>query len=355
MNDNKLWEGITHQLRASCANFDLNTIKRHRRFDTYSIVSSVLELASGPDRSYLNVMHDFNSEENSPAASSFCNARKRVPAYIFSEIRQDLLEHWSENTPKPSTWFGFDCYALDGSKLNLPIPLAKQGFHVRRRSFYPHGLVTGLLRLNDRMIYDLDFSSHQCERQAAKRILVNLNRRDLVIYDKGYFSYDMLSLHAELGVQGLFQVQAGPSFKEIVEFRKSTDTDKIVRIYPSKDRLRKARKGCPEREFGPIDLRLIKYKIEDQEYLLATTVLTEDIPAEAFVELYFLRWKIEELYKSLKCTLKLEDFHSKNANGVEQEIHAASIIWNLTRSLEGVAPPDFKKKCQLLKTIAIPS
>ena len=82
----------------------------------------------------------------------------------------------------------------------------------------------------------------------------------------------------------------------------------------------------------PIKLRLIKYKIGDNIYICATTLLDQiKYPLEDFPAVYHGRWGIEELYKISKLFIEVEDFHAKSERGVQQECYAHMLIINIAR------------------------
>lgn len=341
MNQYKLWKANVQQLRESCRYHDSVWMKRKRRFDTFSVLSSVINLICNSKSSYVGILHEFDSELPPPSASAFCDARGKIPAYVFKEISYDLV-NTDESIIEDKLWYGFNVFAMDGSTLNVPRPLEAEGFYVAPNNYYPHGLVTGLIRVEDRMICGMDFSSHKCERTAARRLLDNLGPKDLVLYDAGYLSYGMICDHLERGVNALFRIQPGSTFAEISEFKSSSDTAVIITLEPTKSTIKKARRLGLGGKIDRPKLRLMKFKVGSEEIILTTTLLSLKIPALEYLKLYGKRWRIEEFYKVFKNTVDIEEFHSKTYNGVEQEIHAACIVWNLSRQIESYAPP-FKK------------
>jgi len=45
-------------------------------------------------------------------------------------------------------------------------------------------------------------------------------------------------------------------------------------------------------------------------------------PARTLAELYYQRWSVEALYKTIKQTLTIEDFHAQSLRGIQQELTA---------------------------------
>ena len=104
---------------------------------------------------------------STPAASSFCVARSKLPAYIIDEVRKDNLDAWDDVNPDEFRWHGFRTFAVDGSKITLPRKLADQGFKNSPSGFCPEALISVLFRLGDRMICDLRLSKKKDERYEA--------------------------------------------------------------------------------------------------------------------------------------------------------------------------------------------
>lgn len=352
MNQSTPWEVFTHHFRATCESFDHRWMKRRRIFDSLGLTLNILDLVGDGDSSYHSALFNFGSETKSyPAASSFCEARSKFPSHLLEELNYELFEVLTDLN-EPLDWFGLTPYAVDGSKIHVPKKLEKQGFHVMKGCYYPTGLISGLIRISDRMIRSLNLSSSRNEQEFGHKILKELDEHDLLVYDRGYLSFALLSHHISRGVRGVFRASTTSSFREIDEAWQSSETDFITQIDPTDTTYRTARAACPDIQLGPIDVRIIKYSIGKKNYMLVTTVLDEEIPAQAFVDLYARRWRIEEFYKTFKETIGVEKFHSNSRNGVEQEIFAASIIWNCSRALNLLTQP-FKKTPKKLKNIAI--
>ena len=338
-----LWSRIVHQFRESCLNFDRLWIKRKRSFSTESMVKSLMLLTAGSRQAYCRTLEQIWPDSTpAPAASSFCEARTKFPPHIIGEIRRDLLELSDEST-KSDIWHGFRLHAVDGTKVSLPRSLFAYGFRAAPGGFCPQALVSLLVRLDDRMAIDIRLSKHENERAEAHEHLAHLHRGDLVIYDRGYLSFSLLQAHQSHKVAAVFRVSKGVTFKPIELFWKSKKTEAVVTIDPTSVTYRNSKKKHPEYQPGPIKVRLIKYQISGQTYVLATTLLNEDIPAEDFVPLYAERWKAEETFKAYKQTLEMEVFHSKTENGILQEIESTALFWNLSRTITNSIDDKLKK------------
>lgn len=347
MEHDKLWLKISQQLFALCSRFDDICFQRRRRFSVSDVLIGILQLKCGAHESYRSIFSDWSEP---PAGSSFSEARSKVPAYLFGEVRANLLETWNGFLDQAHAWKGFNVFAIDGSKINVPRKLVNENFRVAKNNYYPQGLLSVLFSVTDRTIHGLDFTKEKSERQAASRLIENLGVGDLLIFDKGYFSFGLMCEVFDRGIDAVFAIQEGTVGNAISAFKESDLTELIVEIDGSKDGYRRARLNHPEATLSPRKMRLIKYKYAGKIEILATTLLCSKIKSSEIIALYKYRWRIEELYKSFKTTLNVENFHSKTENGVEQELHAASILWNLSRKISDLVPATHFKKIHYLYT-----
>ena len=112
--------------------------------------------------------------------------------------------------------------------------------------------------------------------------LATLTKGDVVIYDRGYFSYGMLHAHVEQDLRAIFRMNTF-TYAPIREFLASTELDRVVIIEPKTEKLRaKIRKANPGITIRPLALRLIKYEIDAQVYCVGTTLIDERYPSAIF-------------------------------------------------------------------------
>lgn len=330
MDECSQWRKISHCFKEVCSRFDELWIKRRRIFTTEKIVHMLLNLVATKDHSYktISTFTDFSLPKC--AASSFCEARSKFPSFVLSELREETLDTFDSEFP-PHLWHGLRVHAVDGSKLALPRELFSEAFKAPTGGYCPQGLLSALVRVDDKMICDIFLSPDENERNAAHRHLEHLSANDLVIYDRGYLSYSLLSAHLYLGIHAVFRVQKGKSFKAIESFWKSKKVEEVVTLKPSDRTVKDHVEKYPEYAESSVKIRLIKYKIKGDTYVLATTFLDAQGDRNDFKNLYPSRWECEEVFKGLKKSLGLENLHAKNLNGVEQEILASALFWNLTQ------------------------
>lgn len=197
-------------------------------------------------------------------------------------------------------------------------------------SYRPQGLASCLYRLKSAIPYDFGLYKHKDERQCAIEHLSKLTHDDVVVYDRGYFSYVMLHRHQQDKVHTIFRLKKN-TYDPIRNFWKSDATDTVVTILPEGQHLKKLEQKYPDIDFKPISLRLIKYHIAGEAYCLGSTLFDQNISPQDFQDVYHARWGIEELYKISKHIFDVEQFHAKSERGVKQEVYAHFALITINR------------------------
>lgn len=264
------------------------------------------------------------------AASAICQARKKLPASVFQVLNTRILE--TANALAADPWKGHRVFAVDGTKINLPPELINWAYPLpAQSSSYPQGLVSCLYHLRSRIPVDFDLSPRANERVMALRHLAGLQPTDVVVYDRGYFSYEMLYRHADRGLECIYRL-ATNSYPEIEAFFASADEERLVSLLPVPKRQHELLVEHPDLVFRPLALRLVKYVVGPTTVVLGVTLLDkEKYPRADLAALYHGRWGIEELYKISKVLVDVEDFHAKTEQGVKQELFAHFGIVTLRR------------------------
>ena len=224
------------------------------------------------------------------SAAAICQARAKVDEEIFRSAHRAVLERLPGDGPG-ALWHGHRAFAVDGSKLNLPRPLVRAGYRTPGdKAHYPQGLLSCLYQLRARLPVDFDLHAHGDERRAALAHLAALAPGDVIVYDRGYYSFQLLHAHCERRLHAVFRLQrnANALFRE--------------------------------------------FMLGDRSYTLATTLLDRKrYRGPELTALYHGRWSIEELYKISKQMLTVEHFHGRSERLVKQELYAHFTLIALTR------------------------
>jgi hypothetical protein len=329
-----------------CYEFDKQWRKRKRILDTKLLVSVILKLVISKNRQgYGSILADLWNEyqhsgiklpqSTAIAASSLCEARQKLPESIFFSLSKALVSHW-ETKNKSETWMGHKIFGVDGSKINLPRGLLDDGYKIQNEKsrYYPMGLTSCLYNLREGMIHDFTLVSHGDERACALEHIDHVNSGDVIVFDRGYFSYFLLYSSIKKGVHFICRMQSGTVNEKVQEFWHSDATDIVIDYVPSPSVISVLKKRGFTVDSRSIPLRLIKHIIGSEVYVYSTTLIDCRYPKDDFSKLYHGRWAMEELYKISKSIINIEDFHSQTERGVKQELYAHYLLINIARLFE---------------------
>ena len=324
----KRFEALVAAGAAVAGRHDARWQKRRRVFDSLLIMLFVLRLAAAPGgqgcRATLCELWEQCAaagvalpQEEPPAASTACEAREKLDEAAFKELHREILA----NNPDAKTWKGHRVLAVDGSKITLPRDLAASGYRAAAGAHYPQGMVSVLCRLNDRIPAGFDLFSHENEREAALTHLGHAGEGDVLVCDRGYYSFAMALAHRERGLDFVFRIQrnANPVFDGFIA---AGETDRTVTLDAPRDEA-----GLRGRN---LRVRLVKYTAGDTEFRLAAPLSDPArYPIPALSDIYHGRWGIEELYKTGKDVIGR--FHARSERGVRQELYAAFTLVAIAR------------------------
>jgi len=337
-----LWGKVVTVISDVAQTFDATWQKRKRVIDSLLLVFLIFRLVfSKNSQGYGTTISEFwhschrmrfpLPQKQPISASAFTEARKKLDENIFSVLNQRIIDVCDEDDSARYRWFNHRLFAVDGSKLNLPRELIHSGYRTPSDdAHYPQGLLSCLYQLKSKIPYDFDLVSHANERHCALAHLKTLNSGDVVVYDRGYFSYAMLYYHLQAGVYPIFRLQKN-TFKEIDAFRNSHQTDRIIPLLPSKETQRDIRKQFPDIDFVALKIRLIKYTLAGNTYCIGTTLMDKQYTIDAFRDVYHARWGVEELYKVSKHMIEVDDFHGRSERTVKQELFAHFVLITMSR------------------------
>lgn len=358
----QLWAKIIDTLITVANEFDRQWQKRHRILNTLLLVLFIFRLVfSKNHQGYGTTIAELWDQcrmlqiplpQGKPvAASAFCNARKKLDENFFKILNTAIVDTYAPHLNN-NEWHGHRLFAVDGSNVNLPRQLLKEdGYRLPSSiSYYPQGLLSCLYRLMPKLPVDFELSPSNDERKPAYHHLKHLKANDVVVYDRGYYSYPMLYYHLERNIHPIFRIQLHAN-KIIDEFIAGDQYDQVVDICVSKNTQSAIRKADPGIIITPVKLRLLKYKAAGETYILGTTLLDKQAyPLKDFPDVYHSRWGIEELYKISKHHIEVDDFHGQSERTVKQELFAHFVLITITRIFSNRAEQDWNPTRQIRKS-----
>ena len=134
-----------------------------------------------------------------PKASAFFQNRKKMNSNLFKEIIDSMNNDYYVNFAEEVKLFkGFRLLAIDGSKLTLPSTKELEEKYGKAKNQHEEGLAAGhiscLYDIENEMVIDVVLGSYKAnERLQAKEHLEYCNSNDLIIFDRGYPSVELIS------------------------------------------------------------------------------------------------------------------------------------------------------------------
>jgi hypothetical protein len=279
---------------------------------------------------------------------AFVQARARMPLSFWTYLLLVLGQRFEQQHAGMVRWKEFRLLALDGTTINMPkwkalrdhFGTAKNGKSKGRTQARLVMLQLPLVRMPWRYAVE---PIGQGERTLAAGLLEHLSPRDLVLLDRGFWSYGLF--HQIQSREAHFAIRLSAGIR-LHTLRRLSSRDRLVRWkMPTGPRWRNS--GLP----GHIDLRVVDYKIRGfRPSAVVTNVLdprkvsredwvrlaTETEPGARRLEvgLYHRRWEIETTFFELKVTQGLEgSLRSRRPHGVYYEIAGHVLLYMLVRWL----------------------
>lgn len=305
---------------------------RQRKFTPENFFVSILHLVSGANKEgYLHALARTWRKcglelDDTPAKSSLSEFRKKVSFQFFEEIyRKDLTKIDAQRKKLR----GFYVYAADGDHLDIApsAPLLESGYrgyptkHNRRETHYLKIYTAQVYDVINGLVKDFRYAPVQSETEMARQMVPALEKNSITIYDRLHAGYPTIEAHLEARSFFLVRARSGGDGhnvqREIRRFRDSKKKSAWITWKPQGYLWLKP----------AVQVRLVKIRHPaTREIIIFATNLREDqFTDQEIAELYLRRWDIEGSFRDLTATLKLEQWHSKDLNGVLQEIYA--LFW----------------------------
>ncbi len=271
--------------------------------------------------------------------SAFTQYRNKIKPEVFKYLSDNLIqEFYTDNDESINLWNGFRLLAVDGSILDLPDKKALEVIY--GRTYNKSG--TGVIQARASVLYDVlnKFVIDGClsplstgERVLAVNHLAFSKTRDLIIYDRGYPSFDLVYEHLERRIDFLMRVKV--SFNKITsEFYQSGLDSNIVKICPGKN-TKHTNKVYSKDTFQEVRLVRIELPNGEIEILMSSLLDSQKYPNSIFKDLYFLRWGVETFYDELKNKIKAEHFSGYSNQSILQDFYAALFVSNVQSLIVG--------------------
>jgi len=264
--------------------------------------------------------------------SAFVQYRKKISADVFVHLSNLLVSEFYRENACVKLFHGFRLLAVDTSIVNLPKKTGLEDIYGKSQNQAGDYLVQARVSvlydvLNKFSIDSIIAPVNTSERDMGLGHLNKASCDDLIIYDRGYPSYDFINKHQQLSIDYLMRVSG--EFNNVVRsFVKTGSRDQVVEIYPG-HHIDFNNKSYTRT--SPLKVRLISLKLSSHqmEYLITSLLDSTEYPIAIFKDLYFQRWKVETYFDELKNKLKLEFFSGYSHQSILQDFYATIFVSNI--------------------------
>lgn len=333
---------------------DVACSKRVRYYDSISTfwawTSQVLDGNASCSKAVSNVQSwrkQLGLSVPSPDTGAYCKARTRLDTEMLGAISERVGSTMSNRLREEDKWHGFTLKAIDGSSVQLMDTAENQHSYPqpcgqKPGCGFPVMAVCGVLNLSHGAWEG--FSTSKWSRHdlaATYSLLDHFNQGDLLLADRAFCSYELISLLKQKGTQSLMRLHQARARK--IDWRKGR------RIGPDERILTWKRPGQPggsrlsKKEWNELpdtlEIRVVRFRYktrggEKSTMYLATTLLDNEKYHHLEINrLYMQRWEIEVRLRDIKTTLGMDFLRVKTPEMAERSLKVMFIAYNLVKAL----------------------
>jgi hypothetical protein len=281
-----------------------------------------IALQTNPDEMYSHV-----------APSVLTDCRKRLGESPMSYLFSTTCTAWHNTIISNKHSLDLHLLAVDGTTFraqDTPENRAEFGFLTKSHPVYPQLRMVSLHSTQTRMLLGAAFDSCDIgEITLAKRLLTDIPENSLTLFDRCYFSADLMLNWRQFGINAHWLTPVKKSMRyEVIE--RFADNDLLIEM-PVSPQARKKNPTLPD----TWQARMICYQHPKGEIKGFITSLIDPslYPMETLLSIYWERWEIEQSFGELKNSQLNGEvtLRSRFPEGVRQELWGILLGYNLIR------------------------
>jgi Insertion element 4 transposase N-terminal/Transposase DDE domain len=271
-----------------------------------------------------------------PTDSAFSQARRRLGVaplrHLFHETARPMATHQTIG----AFYRGWRLMGIDGTTLDLPdTPSNARTFGRpttgRAAGAFPQVRLLALCELGTHAVCGLAIKPiRHGEPSMVGPLLEPLGPGDLLIWDRGFFGYELIRSAVQRGAHLLARVKSNAVLRPI---RRLPDGSYLAKVYPDA--------GDRRRDIRGIAVRVLEYTHDDpnrpgageRHRLITDLTNPEDLPAPEAPLVYHERWEQELAFDEIKTHLnrRAVPIRSKAPAGVVQEVYGLVLAHYVVR------------------------
>ena len=228
--------------------------------------------------------------------------------------------------------------ACDGSDVNLIKFIEENGLKLPlpKSKLYKKGSLSGIIDVDLRTVISCKMSDSQNERQNFISQLNSLTERDVVIFDAGYYSEEMIKELNKRKIGYIFRLPITNNFSKRLLKSKDKDLMDIFKISKKEN----------------INVRVIHYQLTKsnelckvqtknldnvENYFILTSLTEKDeYSLEDIKNLYHKRWNVETYFRQLKYIASFSRINYKSVDMVNKYLAVNCFIFSFAAYFENL-------------------
>jgi len=292
MSNKQLIRNLRGYLEREFENINQSVIKRHRKITFQKLFYQKVTSLSRKLSYQASLSHLIRITNQKLTRQALCAANRRFYSKLQPLIAGLLRKYFLRNGRR---------LAVDGSRLPINRKIANKNpeFKLTSSGSYVDALLTTIYDVDKKIPIAWHLSGHHDERKGFLEIADSVLRKgDTIIFDRGYFSNDILKKLHKKGVYFLFRMKKNSSLitnnKNGSWFRHDNIPMKRVSHIPSKT-----------------------------PYHLLTNIRQN---SQNIADLYHQRWSVEEYYKLLKGQLSGNFYPQADLQNIYSQLYWQQLV-----------------------------
>ena len=285
---------------------------------------------------------------NTVNTGPYCKARLRLPLTPLKELATEIGQELCKRLPSQWNWKGHRLVIVDGTTVLMPDTQVNQGRFPQQSNQkpglgFPIARIVVLTSLGAGTIIDYVIGPYQGkgtgETSLFSQMFDSLNPGDLLMADRYYCTYAIITMLELKGVRVLFQnhAQRKPDFScgqklgtkdHLIEWKKPQKKPVWLSDSQYKDL--------------PDVLQVRELSVNGINYI-TTLFDVKKYNRKELAELYRERWTVELDLRTIKTNMSMEMLRCKSPDMVEKEIAVHFLAYNLIRANLARAAKQFGK------------
>jgi hypothetical protein len=265
---------------------------------------------------------------------AFAKARSHLHVPALVGLNDQLLAQ-ADAAGLLARWQGLRLVAADASVLHPAIRRCKR---TRGLAACDSRLFALYLPGSELTLHAAVHSGCESERAMLAEALDKLGPHDVLLLDRGYPAAWLINLLNARGIRVIMRCDTtAGGWTMLRSFMRGQLPESLITLSPPKP--------CDVIDWGcsaqaPTVRVVRQVSLGGALRVLMTNLPPEQVPAEAFADLYHQRWRIEEAFKRLKCRMHLEAVSGLSQHALLIDVAAKVLADNIASLLCNATQPD---------------